>query len=408
MQLFRPNLLQRLLFALILVLISILYFQNGKYNYINVHFISGILNQDTSKLTQSKLAYETFDKTYKHTYPTTVFLSYILFQLDDYNNGSKQHTLSHSSPRPLIYHNRTPEYHIYEAINSENIHNWEASVNAYRQAFSLRPTAWNGYLKQKYYQALSQLITPPEYFTNLATLSTSDSTQLNQIYKHSNFTEWISFAEPLALNSCWLLESIRYDKTASELGSLVPIEIQLIDTNTKSHTVSFSVVDNLVPNAGFEWGTENINPIGFEHTIYHEDIPELTHRVVLTTREQSKLTHVALLDNQQEAPKTSFQSHKIPVAAGETYFMGGWIKDSGAGQLGIGWYGRYPDVLNPYYFVRPAPVASKEAWQFIGRIVEIPQVDSIDLTLINYDSTDSVSFDDLFFFKLTPDCSVQK
>ena len=402
------RLLRWFLFSAVLIIAGTQLLKNVQYNRINLQFVSGIYNQDSAELAQVSANYLVFETRYGQYLPVSIFLSYILFQLRQYDMGSQQQITAYQAIRPLIYHDRTPEYHLYQAINYEHNQDWAAAVSAYRQAFSLQPVIEDNLIKQRYYAALSQITDPAVYPQNLTATSTSNSEQLKQIEATNDFSEWIIFAEPLVINPCWQLTSLRYDRTALELGTLLPIELQTVNTETNTSTTSFSVIENLVPNAGFEWGTDGVNPIGFEKTIYHEDVPAMTHRTATVTYQQREATTAALLDNRPKLSKTSFQSNAIPVIAGESYFMGGWINNDGAGQIGIGWYGRFPKVPNPYYFVSPDISTLARGWQFIGRIVEIPQVDNVDFTLTNFNSTSSVFFDDLFFFKITQPCPVVK
>ncbi|MGB1251325.1 MAG: hypothetical protein ACPG8W_11960, partial [Candidatus Promineifilaceae bacterium] len=202
---------------------------------------------------------------------------------------------------------------------------------------------------------------------------------------------------PLSPTHCSTISSIQYDANAVALGPIVPISMVKTDG---SKTEAFVV--NLIPNAGFSWGTQADSAVGFEKTIYTQDDLPTTHSLVETSTPYATDTSVATLINTEQANWASYQSFAVEVDSQSVYFVGGWVSDQSNWQtsaIGLGWYGRDAETSDPYQFL---PQAVTHDWQFVADIVTIPSVDSVDfvMTKQNAEAASVSSFDDLFLIRL--------
>lgn len=294
------------------------------------------------------------------------------------------------------------EYHQLNALASEQNKTPVDAIQLYRHVLALEPREWDIDLYRRYYRLLTNWEDSEIQNTGEQLLDFTFSDELDHVHFEDHMTPFLPVLPDDNTSGCWELQQISYDRTALEVGPLLPLQLRwqhVIDPSER-YTESL-VVANLAPNAGFEWGESNGNPIGYPDTIYTEDNPVKNHHL-LESEILSEITKVAGLFNSKQYYNSSYASNRIPINSDKLYFQGGWIKsEDGKAYMGHRWRGDLEDLERKYQYVTGG--VQNEEWAFYGKIMIIPEpVDEINFWLLNYNSEGVVYFDDLMFFEINP------
>lgn len=218
---------------------------------------------------------------------------------------------------------------------------------------------------------------------------------------------WVT--EPAAVAEGWRLAGLDADRDALEQGGPVGVTLYWLGTGatqapadwlfTGRYWLQRIEVENLAPNAGFEWeGLKDGVPLGYVEAGY--GAPLDSYRVVEDVR-NGRRTRVLLLDNAL-ARYTGVATADFPVQPTHLYVQAGWRRDAGNGNLGRGCAG--PDLPGaPWYIVYGHRDRMEEGWRAFAE-VSTPReglpVDRCQIALNNVDSAGRVYYDDLLLFEL--------
>lgn len=264
----------------------------------------------------------------------------------------------------------------------------------------------------RHYGILAQLDEPEMQSVGKRLQSLAPGEEIDDILFHSfeRLTPQLSVLSENATHGCWELHHIRYDRAALELGYLVPVQLTWQHTISPSITYNQSLaVINLAPNAGFEWGEAYGRPIGFPDKRHRsKDDPELNHQLLQSEILSETSTAAALLNSPQQR-STSYVSYELSISPHSLYFQGAWLKsEGGRAYFGHRWRGNLQELGTAYHYV--VRDARDSDWTYYARVMTIPpEVEYVNLLLINRNADGTVFFDDLLFFEIpVPDCNISE
>lgn len=409
------NFNNRIKIELLLIVFSfflLLLFRGSAIFYSNqAHiFLLKYLLQDDRVDEQLHLARESFLHAYnsRQAPRSTVWrLSYIDFQLRKYETAINFFAEAKEQNPPdflLTSHISefyfSEEYLILNALAAEKTAP-SLSLNLYRQAFALEPQEWPLELYQRYYSLLANSDDPimQSFGQNILQYFPWDSTDETLFEGLDRNTPPLPVITNEAINSCWELMQIRYDRTALEYGPLLPVIFTWRSKLDPLYEFNQSqLVVNLAPNAGFEWGQQDGKPQGYS-TPYTKDNFEPNYQLCQSSI-LSTTTKVGALLNSEQLRNTSYASSLVPINTSQIYFQGGWIKsEKGGGGLGHRLRGDLEGIEVVYQEVI-SDVRNND-WMFFGKMMILPdQTETVNLWAVNSNSSGEVFFDDLLFFEL--------
>ncbi len=227
---------------------------------------------------------------------------------------------------------------------------------------------------------------------------------------HDQGRGWV--AEPRSVGPDWLLEGYDLDEEALEAGA----EIETVlywrrarapgETAAEPLMLERRVLRNLVPNAGFEWqsqdGTTGAQPLGYSGGMYHEPIAA-TH--VEAAERMGRSTHVLVLDNEPPVQRTGALSDAgFAVDKDTLYLQAAWRRAAPTARSMVG---RSCAPLGsqagtPFYI---AFQDASPAWAYYAS-VDPPLMEESVATcwawLTNYDGQGPSYLDDLLITPIAP------
>jgi hypothetical protein len=341
-------------------------------------------------------------------------LSFIAFEQERFDDATDLFLLARQTELPdflLAEHSDgffvSYQYHILNALATERYASPVDAIQVYRDALAIEPKELPEELYRRYYGLLTEsedlkLRSVGQRLQNLGDEKEPSDRVVEQ--SMTPFLPVLTDNEPIG---CWELTQIRYDRLALEIGPLVPVQLywRHIFEPSQSYTETVTIV-NLAPNAGFEWGIQNGQPIGYPNTIYIEDNPYQVHQLI-KTEILSQPTTVAGLLNSTQYYNSSYVSNLIMIDSGQLYFQGGWTKSvEGNASLGQSWLNIADSENQEKKFQYVASSIQNQDWNFYGRVMMIPTfTESVNLWLLNFNANGQVYFDDILFFKINyPSC----
>jgi hypothetical protein len=172
----------------------------------------------------------------------------------------------------------------------------------------------------------------------------------------------------------------------------------------QSRLYQIGVVDNLLPNGGFErdLSTMAIVPAGYQDLAYmarfQPDYLRTRHKLTVDTRD-GDTTQVAAVVNAVEGVNGMNTVQRITVKPRTWYVMGGWIHvlDRGIGYLGGVWRTHDGEDVLYWYVAREHPA---HPWQQFASAAIAPDQATMFTPLALNLGEGEVRFDNLIFFQM--------
>lgn len=196
----------------------------------------------------------------------------------------------------------------------------------------------------------------------------------------------------------WILWGITIDEAELSIGPFMTVTFYWLPVNTLSHEdliIEQSIVQNYIPDAGFEWGmpVSGVRPFGY-NALYNNRYP-YPYEIV-----QEKGEQYFCLFNDQELQNTGVQSRWFPSPISvDRLVVGGdyQTEQGGKATLGFRWRGDDGDIENRHVVAGD----SFSQWQSGVEVIEIPyQAKEIAFQILQFQSTGIACFDNLFMFTL--------
>ena len=367
----------------------------------HTQLVSGLISKNNKQIKQAATLLLRSDQNLDES-RTAWRLSYVSAELGEYNAGAKFKEIAEESGKSDVLLNRDhPEFYMLEGEAFFQDENWQKAIDAYRRSLIMQPRVLDRSLYQKYYASAAALGNETAVqITNLLNQSNADT-----FFSISNFeiSDKVSVALSIEMSEyCYKLTKLEYDQAALELGPLIPANLVWTDRSNGSELSQLQILVNLAPDAGFDWSQDIFH--SYPHTFYSQDQPSISRDIRLENSFAGR-SNVAGLFNSPEIEFSSYQSSSVQLADDQFYLMGAFFKSlESAGNFGVSWYG-YNNDKSPYHFIRTE--YRQGEWMFEGEIVDLQDnLEEVNLLLINYNTQESVLFDNLIFAPLKlPTCN---
>lgn len=297
-----------------------------------------------------------------------------------------------------------------QAQTSEHEGHLESALAAYRHAFAederqievgykvyrLAMQVGRSRLAQRQVQALYALV--PEY---PVTLTLDDGITL--LGYDLDETSLERDVDPIPVILYWELPAPLEDVSQWQAGGWMYVGVQ-------DRLYQIGVVDNLLPNGGFErdLSTMAIIPHGYKNNksearyqAYRYDFLRMHHRVMVDRRD-GNITQVAALVNPVEELNGMMPVHGVTMVPGALYVLGGWMRvmEGGSGYLGGVWRTAAGEVVRYWYATKERHA---QPWQQVVATVAAPEDETLAFSLLALNRGEGeVYFDDLILFPIVP------
>jgi hypothetical protein len=194
----------------------------------------------------------------------------------------------------------------------------------------------------------------------------------------------------------WMLWGFDFDEAELALGPFVPVTLywRPLDTiSNKELLIERRVMQNYVPDAGFEWGEPlgRVRPFGY-NALYNNRYP-YPYEIVLDGGKQQ-----FCLFNNRELQNTGVQTRwfSSPNTSNRLIIGGDYqTEQGGLATIGLRWRGYDGEVTNKHV------VSGEESlqWHSVAQVIQIPDIaEEIAFQFLQFKNSGTACFDNLFMF----------